>query len=69
MTDRSQRIETLRSLPGKVAKLVEPFSPEQLCTPYVPGEWTIAQNVHHLADSHLNSFIRFKLILLEPQTL
>ena len=41
------------------------MSEQQLLTPYRDGGWTIAQVVHHLADSHLNSYIRFKLALTE----
>ena len=36
-----------------------------MTTPYDVGEWTIAQNVHHLADTHLNAYLRFKAILSE----
>jgi hypothetical protein len=43
------------------------LSAEQLTTAYLEGEWTAAQNVHHLADSHMNAYIRTRLILLEDQ--
>ncbi|GAB4339627.1 MAG: putative metal-dependent hydrolase [Phototrophicales bacterium] len=58
-------IERIRSLPNALETLVQHLTAEQLTTPYIPGEWTIAQNIHHLADSQMNLFIRFKLILLE----
>jgi hypothetical protein len=45
--------------------LVEGLRDEQLSTHYLAGEWNVAQNVHHVADSHLNSFIRLKLLLTE----
>jgi hypothetical protein len=38
---------------------------EQLDTPYRPGGWTVRQLVHHVADSHMNSYIRFRLALTE----
>jgi hypothetical protein len=41
------------------------LTPEQLTTRYLASEWTVAQNVHHLADSHMNSYIRLKLMLTE----
>ncbi len=43
------------------------LSPEQLDTPYRPGGWTVRQVVHHVPDSHINSYIRFKLALTEPE--
>jgi hypothetical protein len=47
--------------------VIEPLSPAQLDTPYRPGGWRVRQVVHHLADSHLNSFIRFKWALTEDR--
>jgi len=44
---------------------VEGLSDEQLNTPYRPEGWTVRQVVHHVSDSHLNSYIRFKLALTE----
>ena len=41
------------------------FTPRQWDTPYRPGGWTVRQLVHHIPDSHLNSYIRFKLALAE----
>jgi hypothetical protein len=62
---RREMIEKIRSLPAQLEALVLRLSVEQLTTHYLAGEWTVAQNVHHLADSHMNSFIRLKLILTE----
>ncbi|HQQ93113.1 MAG TPA: putative metal-dependent hydrolase [Bacteroidia bacterium] len=60
-------IQTIESLPDQLKKEVDGLSPEQLDTPYREGGWTVRQVVHHLADSHMNAFIRFKLALSEDQ--
>ena len=65
MSDHAQRIEAIRRFPEQLAQLVEGLTPEQLTTAYNAPEWTIAQNVHHVADSHMNSFIRFRLLITE----
>jgi len=67
MTNDQRRdlIEKIRSLPKQLETVVSNLSDEQLTTPMPGGEWTIAQNVHHMADSHMNSYIRLKLILTE----
>ncbi len=68
MTETSSRadaIEKIRRLPRQVEDLVSDLSPQELTTTSLPGEWTVAQNVHHLADSHINSYVRCKLIATE----
>jgi hypothetical protein len=65
--ERRELIDKIRALPAQVAELVANLTPEQLTTPYLPGEWTVAQNVHHLVDSHLNSYVRCKLIATEER--
>jgi hypothetical protein len=67
MTNRADLIDSIRALPDQLEKKVEGLNAGQLTTPYNTGEWTVAQNVHHLADSHMNSFVRFKLILTEDR--
>lgn len=62
---RQQWIEKIRQLPQQVAELTAGLSAEQLTTHFLDGEWSVAQNVHHLVDSHINSYIRLKLILTE----
>lgn len=62
---RAEQIETLRSLPQAVRAAVAGLNDAQLDTPYREGGWTVRQVVHHLADSHGNSFFRFKLALTE----
>src|SRR5580700_3179160 len=63
--NRSAQIETLRLLPERLRAAVSGLSQAQLDTPYREGGWTVRQVVHHFADSHANSFIRFKLALTE----
>ena len=64
-TIRHAHIETLRRLPERLRAAVSGLSEAQLDTPYREGGWTARQVVHHLADSHANSVIRFKLALTE----
>lgn len=58
-------IDIIETFPERLAAEVMQLSDEQLDTPYRPGGWTIRQVVHHCADSHVNSFVRFKLSLTE----
>jgi hypothetical protein len=62
---RKELIEDIASTPARLRAAVQGLSPAQLDTPYRPGGWTVRQVVHHLADSHLNGFIRCKLALTE----
>ena len=62
---RAAHIETLRLLPEKLAAAVNGLNDAQLDTPYREGGWTVRQLVHHVADSHANSYVRFKLALTE----
>jgi hypothetical protein len=56
---------TIAVFPQKLKIMVSSLSPEELQWTYRPNGWAIKQVVHHLADSHMNSFIRFKLTLTE----
>lgn len=58
-------ISTLQFFPAKIKLEVISLNDEQIDTPYRPGGWTIRQVVHHVADSHMNALIRFKLTLTE----
>ena len=65
MNDIAERIATIRDFVPRLRQQIAGLTPEQLTTQYNAPEWTIAQNVHHLVDSHVNSYIRFRLILTE----
>lgn len=58
-------IRVLETFPKRLTSLVEGLTAAQLDTPYRPGGWTARQVVHHLADSHHNSYTRFKWALTE----
>ncbi|MCO5724062.1 YfiT family bacillithiol transferase [Robiginitalea marina] len=58
-------ISELEGLPARLSALVLPLDGHILETPYRPGGWTVRQVVHHLADSHHNSYMRFKWALTE----
>ena len=62
---RAAHIQTLRQLPERLKAAVNGLSETQLDTPYREGGWTVRQVVHHVADSHANSYVRFKLALTE----
>ncbi|MDE3056331.1 MAG: bacillithiol transferase BstA [Bacteroidota bacterium] len=60
-------IAQIAAVPAELRKAVAGFSATQLDTPYRPEGWTVRQVVHHLPDSHMNSYIRFKLALTEKE--
>jgi uncharacterized damage-inducible protein DinB len=62
---RKEFVQTISQLPESLKKAISGLSDEQLETAYRPEGWTVRQTVHHVADSHLNSYIRFKLALTE----
>ena len=63
--ERKERIDKIRRFPAQLEALVRGLNDDELNTAYLDGEWTVSQNVHHVADSHMNAFIRCKLILTE----
>jgi hypothetical protein len=65
LTERIDLTGQIAELPEQLAELVAGLTPEQLLARPLAGEWSVAQNVHHLADSHMNAYIRLKLILTE----
>jgi uncharacterized damage-inducible protein DinB len=62
---RRQWIETIAAAPARLRAAIEDLSVEHLDTPYRPGGWTVRQVVHHVADSHMHAYIRFRLALTE----
>lgn len=64
-SERAEMISAIAALPAELRAAVEGLDEQQLDTPYRPDGWTVRQVVHHLADSHINSYVRFKLALTE----
>jgi hypothetical protein len=58
-------IARIEALPVKVEILIKNFLPAQFESPYREGGWTARQVIHHMADSHMNAYIRFKWTLTE----
>ena len=65
----AQDIDRVAQLPYKLEAAIAGLTWQQLDTPYREGGWTVRQVVHHVADSHMNSFIRFKWTLTESSPL
>ena len=65
--ERLAAIDAISEAPARLASAVAGLTPAQLDTPYRPGGWTVRQVVHHIADSHMNALIRFKLALTEDE--
>lgn len=63
--NRVRYIDVLAKLPANMRAAVQNLSPDQLSTPYRPDGWTVRQLVHHVPESHMNAYIRFKLALTE----
>jgi len=62
---KDEWISAINALPGWLDACVENLDEHQLLTPYRPGGWTVVQTIHHLADSHINAYVRLKLALTE----
>lgn len=60
-------IKVIEDFPSKLEKLVQDLDKKQLNTCYRENGWTIRQVIHHCADSHTNSYIRFKWTLTEDK--
>jgi hypothetical protein len=63
----NQWISRIEAAPHWYDYCIENLDKEQFDTPYRPGGWTINQVIHHVADSHMNAYIRFKLALTEDE--
>jgi uncharacterized damage-inducible protein DinB len=64
---RRSLIESIAQTPARLRAAIANLSAKQLDEPYRPGGWTVRQVVHHLADSHVNAYTRFKLGLTEAE--
>ena len=64
---RKKLIEDIAQTPAALRAAVKGLSPEQIETPYRDGGWTVRQVVHHVPESHMNAYIRFKLALTEDE--
>lgn len=62
---RRAAISDIDRLPARIRSAVANLTQSQLDTPYRPEGWTVRQLVHHVADSHVNAYIRLKLALTE----
>lgn len=65
--DREAWIRDIEQLPVLLRQAVEELPPEGIDQPYREGGWTARQVVHHVADSHINSYVRFRLALTETK--
>ncbi|HYT73549.1 MAG TPA: bacillithiol transferase BstA [Vicinamibacterales bacterium] len=62
---RTRAIAAIRETPAELRAAVRGLDDRQLDTPYRDGGWTVRQVVHHVPESHMNAYIRFKLALTE----
>src|SRR3954454_3346028 len=60
-------LSQIAETPAQLRDSIHGFTDEQLDTPYRPEGWTVRQVLHHLPDSHMNSYIRYRLALTESQ--
>jgi hypothetical protein len=63
--ERKAAIDVIAATPANLRAAVKGLSVAQIDTPYREGGWTVRQVVHHMPDSHLNAYVRFKLTLTE----
>ena len=65
--EHARLIEQIRRLPDQIDYLAGALSPGEMSGHFIPGEWSAAQNIHHLVDSHMNSYIRCRLMVTEEE--
>lgn len=65
--DRQACLARIEETPARMRAAVAGLTEDQLNTPYRPGGWTVRQVVHHVPESHLNSYVRFKLAITEDE--
>lgn len=64
---RPSLIDEIAATPARLRQAIDGLDDRQLDTPYRPGGWSVRQVVHHLPDSHMNSYVRFRLALTEDE--
>jgi hypothetical protein len=62
-----EHITSIRDLPGQLMAAISGLSEGQLDTSYRDDGWTLRQVIHHVADSHINAYCRFKLAVTEDE--
>jgi uncharacterized damage-inducible protein DinB len=62
---KARCLDDIEQTPARLRAAVSGLNDQQLDTPYRDAGWTVRQVVHHVADSHMNSYVRFKLALTE----
>jgi hypothetical protein len=65
--ERQSAIAAIAAAPANLRAAVAGLTPDQLDTPYRDGGWTVRQVAHHVPDSHMNAYVRFKLALTEDE--
>ncbi len=65
--DRARYIDEIAATPERLRRAISGLSQQQLDTPYRPDGWSVRLVVHHVPESHMNSYVRFKLALTEDQ--
>jgi DinB superfamily len=65
--ERRKHVDVIAEMPSRFAAAVAGLTAGQLDTAYRPGGWTVRQLIHHLPDSHMNAYVRFKLALTEDE--
>ncbi len=65
--ERNRFVDEIAATPARLKAAVAGLSDEHLDTPYRPGGWTVRQLVHHVPESHMNSYIRYKWALTEDE--
>jgi hypothetical protein len=63
--ERKTLVDAVAQLPEQLRQAVNGLNGKQLDTPYRDGGWTVRQVIHHIADSHMNAYVRYKLALTE----
>ena len=65
--ERERMLGQIAETPARLREAIAGLGESQLATPYRPGGWTVRQVIHHWPDSHLNSYVRFKLAVTEDE--